>query len=488
MSSYVSNITEALKAEYATFQSIIGPIRLTKSQLLGLFIRKLAHDAKIEWEDASLTLRTAVAGMAVVVIMVLVDKSVAKLGLRRTKLGIPVLQRPKGVHLWDYENLLQEGHRQYPDTPYIITYSGYEYIVYPSSSFDEVKRLSMSHASLVDWATHVFFQGWRLLGKDNSILHKVIAADLFRALPSSVHARQRNAKDAVKTAIGDCEDWKSVRLYFTVQDMVARTNAASFMGRNLGTSRRWLWPVHLLPMVSMVAVFICHSTPKMLRPLVALFVFFPAWCIYWFLEFMARPMVRREMAEFEVAARSGEELSSTRGDGMGDTGKFPITAWLMARYPPEQRTARQIGRDFINIAFESTTATSATLYFVLAELAGQPDLVEEVRDELLSNMDEQGKLPQTNLIELQKLDSIMRESSRINTFSYCTSPLLCVIRLIDSKPCDTDAFPWHSGIEQKSLAARQALQGSRTATRLVDMRRCISSRHVCRALDRSDGV
>lgn len=45
---------------------------------------------------------------------------------------------------WDYKAMLEHGSRLYP---YIISYAGYEYAVYPSTCFDEVKRLSPAKAS-----------------------------------------------------------------------------------------------------------------------------------------------------------------------------------------------------------------------------------------------------------------------------------------------------------------------------------------------------
>lgn len=422
------NITTTLRAEYATLRDIIGPIRLTKSDIFFLFIRKIIHDVMLEWQanPRSIQSPTLVVTTAVILWLLAVFASALFTRSSDNELGIPVLQRQKGVSRSDYEAILKEGKRKYPDTPYIITYSGYQYIVYPSSSFDEVKRLPMAKASLIEWATHVFFQGWRFLGSDHSVLHKVIAADLWRAVPGTVWLRQSYAQRAVQTAIGNSErseEWRSLRLYSTVQNIIVRTNGVSFMGEDLGTNKLWLWAVQLLPMVCMVGVLACHGTPRWLRPIVASVVFLPAWCIYWLMEALVLGKTWREMWQRPQVklGKDGDVANARTSNG------FPITAWLLQRYPPEERSLRQIGRDYINISFESTTATSATLYFILAELAARPELVQQLRDELVLHTDVDGKLPQTSLEELQKLDSVMRESQRINTFSYCLLSLLLLL-------------------------------------------------------------
>lgn len=81
----------------------------------------------------------------------------------------------------------------------------------------------------------------------------------------------------------------------------------------------------------------------------------------------------------------------------------------------------QLTHDYIVTSFESTPSTAGTLYFILAELVTRPELMEELRRELVQITDKDGYLPQTHVSVLPKLDSVMSESSRINIFSYCMS-------------------------------------------------------------------
>ncbi|KAK3375572.1 cytochrome P450 [Lasiosphaeria ovina] len=408
--------------QYAAMQSAIGPLRLSKTDLLGLVLRKTWHDFTLLLSDLrdggwrSVPLITPLLGAVLVLVIITTRPKTAPPSPRQ--LGIPVLKVPKGLHRWDYQRLLQEGARQHPGAPYVITYSGYEYVVFPSSCFDEVKRLPVAAASMVEWYTHVFFQGWRFLGTDKSAVHKTIGLDLTRAVPSLAAARRAHAEAAFAAVLGSLgtgTDWHAFPLYSTAQEVVARTNAASLLGPELAADRRWLNASQRFPMAVMVAVFVCHAVPRLLRPVVSLLAFVPAWGLYWYMRMLLRPTVERDLR-----AQRGEVEGDTGPDQKPPASKFPVTSWLTARYQGESGGKEQgdgallmsqMLHDYVVIAFESTASTAATIYFILAELVSRPELVQELRDEITQAADLDG---------LRKLDSVMRESSRVNIFNYLT--------------------------------------------------------------------
>lgn len=64
--------------------------------------------------------------------------------------------------------------------------------------------------------------------------------ELTRAIPSLVRWRQQDCAVACDMAIGSCPDWKEVTVYATMQDLICCINASAFVGRDLGTSQRWI--------------------------------------------------------------------------------------------------------------------------------------------------------------------------------------------------------------------------------------------------------
>jgi gliotoxin biosynthesis cytochrome P450 monooxygenase len=285
--------------------------------------------------------------------------------------------------------------------------------VYPSSSFDEIKRVSVKKASMLEFFTHVFFNGWRFLGTDTGTLLKTIGVDLTRAVPVRIHARQEDARRAFERTIGKCEEWKSFPLYWTVQSIVAGTNASGLVGPEIGNDPRWIRMVQVFPMATALAVYISNAVPRLIRPLFALFVYMPAWYCYSYMKAFLKPMVQADLQEYEAAKSEQERREILRATS---DKKFPIAAWLTSRYTAEERGLDQVIHDIIVATFESTPSTAGTLYFILAELVSRPELVEELHEELSQVMSD-GKLPQTTLTELRKMDSVMRESSRVNPFS-----------------------------------------------------------------------
>lgn len=194
MFRWVSEQVDALKGEIS---AKLSDANAPEVDYFDLRPQKWIHDAHSLFLDVTNALqnRPMVIWLTLLTLAVstilLLDRLFAKFSSTKRKLGLPALSMQKG---WDYAKVLEEGSKKYPTSPYIITYSGYEYVVFPSSSFDEIKCLNSSRASMVAWFTTVFWQGWHFLGTDNSSRYHTVGIDLARALPSRVGMRQENAR------------------------------------------------------------------------------------------------------------------------------------------------------------------------------------------------------------------------------------------------------------------------------------------------------
>ncbi|KAI0975796.1 cytochrome P450 [Xylaria arbuscula] len=424
MWQYLEGFAATARDQYIAAKSGMGPLRLSKSEICILMLRKTWHDLVLLqsdfWEDLShqspIT-RSLIAGAVLFFVMLLLDHVRSKKSSLARRSGLPVLQPPAGIHRWDYGALLAEGVRQHPHEPYIIAYSGYEYIVYPAGSFDEVKRLPAATASMIEWFTSVYFQGWRFLGRDNSALHKMLAVDLTRAVPTHALERQQHTRHAFGKALPpvDSSKWTTVPLMSTLMEIVARTNALSLVGPEMGNDDRWLNAVQRFPIAVMLAVFACHSVPRLVRPVISLLAFLPAWFLYWYMKTLLGPLVQQDLQQDEAGQRQ-EKCNKPE-----DWARLPIAKWLAARYRSGEKVLSQVTHDLVVTAFESTPSTAGTLYFIVGELVTRPELMHELREEILQAMEKNdGNLPPTYATTLPKLDSVMRESSRVNMFSYLT--------------------------------------------------------------------
>ncbi|KAK4212046.1 cytochrome P450 [Rhypophila decipiens] len=424
--------------QYTAMQSAIGPLRLTKSDLLFLSMRKMCHDVGTLLSDLLDDARSATFGERVKMILIIITPLIILASYllqtpsSASQLGLPIYNFGRD---YNYPELLTRAAKEHPHTPYIIKFASYEYIVFPSSFFDEIKRIPASTGSMVEWFTHVFFQGWRFLGSDKSNLHKTIATDLTRAFSGPQNAvlsgseQERHVDMAFTSVLGMLtrEKWQRFPLYSLIQELVAIKNTACLLGEDMAHNRQWIRVSQAFPMAVMIAVFACHAVPRVLRPLVSLFVFIPAWALYWYMRILLRPMVKKEIADYM------EQRGKRKKDTPSDTGlhksrpKIPMTSWLLSRYLNDQTGTKagnakvpsavinEILHDYTVLSFEATASTSATLYFILAELVTRPELIQELREEMTAVM---GSNQKHSTDGLEKLDSVMRESSRVHNFNH----------------------------------------------------------------------
>jgi gliotoxin biosynthesis cytochrome P450 monooxygenase len=249
-------------------------------------------------------------------------------------------------------------------------------------------------------------------GAETPALMKTIAIDLTRGIPAKVHSRQEDCKQVIDDTIGYCVEWKEFEIFSVLLRIVAQMNACQLVGRELGTNPKWVKLAERYPMAVMVGAFSMSIFPLWLQPLLAPILFAPTLKLKWDMKRMLAPVIKADMEEYWNCNDKKELLRSKPG------GKVPFTAWLMSRYSQEQATVDQLMTDYVIATFESTPSTAGTTYNVLAELAAQPALMDDLRKELDEVMKD-GKLPETHLSELRKMDSVMREATRTNPFSLC---------------------------------------------------------------------
>lgn len=87
--------------------------------------------------------------------------------------------------------------------------------------------------------------------------------------------------------------------------------------------------------------------------------------------------------------------------------------WFIKRYK-KTPTVQEIGRDQLLATFASIYNLSNALAYIVFDLAGYPEFIDEMRQELKEVVGEGGIIDKHNLPKLRKLDSFARESQRLN--------------------------------------------------------------------------
>ncbi|KAI9708161.1 MAG: hypothetical protein M1820_004115 [Bogoriella megaspora] len=402
---------------YQIIRQSFAPLRLTRWQITKLFAAQVHRDFPVM---AKLVLVLAAVLLFWVASVVTRPKKLERL------LKLPVISGSRTVR-HDFVDIIEEGHQKYPDTPYVVNVAGLQYVVYPGSFFDEIKRLSEQEASAQEFFYQLIYGKWTHVGAETESLWKTIAVDLARSIPIKIPAKQKDARIAFDKFIGYCPQWKGITLFDAFMNIVAMTNACSFVGREVGTGE-WAKAVQRLPMATYVAVMSLSWLPRLLRPVFQPLLLLPALIVEWNMRRILKPVIQNDIDDYERALDKKEVLRPKA------EGKLPYTQWLISRYKTGEWSPYQLATDHILTSFESTASTSSTLYNIIMDLAVRPDLQDELRREVQEVLVD-GSLPSTHLKELRKMDSVMRETFRVNPFS-----LFSLVR-ITKKPIQLSSGP-----------------------------------------------
>ncbi|KAK5996286.1 Cytochrome P450 monooxygenase CYP1 [Cladobotryum mycophilum] len=405
-----SEIIETLQEEYIRLQesyqvvkySFAG-LRLTRWQLTKLLLAQI-------WRESP----NVAIGLGVVATLLFAWIISALFFRQRSlaSLGIPFVGKSKGRKM-DFQQMMEEAAKKHPNKPFGIRAFGTDYVVYPSAQFDEIKRLPESRASSLEYLREAFHATWSGIPRHSDEMMKAVSVDLARAIPSLVHQRQQDCATSCDAAIGPSADWKEVTLYSASQSIVVSTNSSAFVGRDLGTSKKWISQVDRLPMAVAIPSILISLLPAVARPLLKPLLFAPAIYTRSKLSSLLKPVLKEDINEYESSVKDRRAFVDPQ-----EKGKVALTSWLLRRYPSGlTNTIGRLLEDYINISFESTTSTAGTLFYIMTELAADPELSDTLRDEI-KQIAPDGRLPLTHLNELKKMDSVMRESSRVNPFSH----------------------------------------------------------------------
>ncbi|KAK4458578.1 cytochrome p450 oxidoreductase [Cladorrhinum samala] len=307
---------------------------------------------------------------------------------------------------------IRENAKKYLDVAYRFKAFGTEYVVLPSRFYNEVRRIPESRGSLMAFFREAFNAHWAGMPSHTQEMMRAVSVDLSRHIPSIINQRQRDCAKACEDNIGDCPEWKEITVYKALQSIAVTINASALVGSELGHDKRWIRHIQRLTPGVAFPTMILSYVPDFLKLLLKPLLFIPIRYTRFVLKRLLVPVLKQDLAEL-----SGLGKPTIVND------KLALSSFLLNRYSSSAGTLRdpisQIASDILDISLESTPSTSGTLYWILMELAADPALVKALRDEISAVTKSQGgKLPATHLNELRLMDSVMRESIRVNCFSH----------------------------------------------------------------------
>ena len=183
--------------------------------------------------------------------------------------------------------------------------------------------------------------------------------------------------------------------------MVARISSFIFMGDKICRDEGWINVSVNYVIDAFIAARDLRLWPSILQPIV-----------HWFLPRaqamrkhirMARQIINDEL---EIRAKLGEKDADRRRDTLD---------WM--RDINDNKQPLDIPRAQIGLSLAAIHTTSNLVTNVLYDLTAYPEYIQPLRDEIKGIMEEDGVLKKTSLTKMKLMDSVLKESQRMNPVS-----------------------------------------------------------------------
>jgi cytochrome P450 len=196
----------------------------------------------------------------------------------------------------------------------------------------------------------------------------------------------------------------------TVLKILTRSFTGTFLGEELASDPKWLQSFEDYSSSASLAAGDLRVWPKPLHSL-----------IHWFLPRFQK--LRADLAEscrlIAATLRDNKEAlqMGTRAD---EHSRFPMVEWLRELSGGKTHDPVIIHMSMFVVGLHTTTDMLTQLVY---DLSGREELVQQLRQEILSVIAEDGGLQKGSLDKLKLLDSVMKESQRLKPANIGTSDL-----------------------------------------------------------------
>ncbi|CAO1598740.1 hypothetical protein XANCAGTX0491_002500 [Xanthoria calcicola] len=305
-------------------------------------------------------------------------------------------------------DMIHKGYRKYTDTIFQIPTVNQNLLVLPTKYVNELKSLPETTLSSSHAVADYFLGSYTTLQIHlfGHIVWDVTRGQLTQNLGNHVEPLVDESIYGFAQEMPACEEWTPVTVHPTFLQIVGRTSARIFVGKELGRNALWLETSIDFARCIFLGSGILKVVPAVVRPVVALFSPY-MWRIRRHHRNARKLLIPEILRRREQAAATADWKAKKPND---------MIQWLQdlsegADATPERIVDRQLG-----MSFAAIHTTTNHLTNVIYDLAARWDeygleLRAEV-EEVLAETDGQWK--KTTLTKLSKMDSFMKESQRLN--------------------------------------------------------------------------
>jgi hypothetical protein len=312
---------------------------------------------------------------------------------------------------------LEKAHNLYPSSPFVLAVPGQQLVVLPVSEIDTVKALPEVKLSIKKHHYNQFLGEHSYMGTRADEFDNAMRNVLARNTPAALDAFTAEIEHAVSATIPgklQLQDWKGITPRSAMARMATILSGRVFVGLPLSRDEEWINATVSFTGAVSKAWMVLRFYPHFVRPIVAPFL----------------SQVRSlEAAKALIAHKLGHLLESRRQSGKDATGRSMTTPpnethsgelldWFQQQYS-HAPSAKELTRDQLLATFASIYNLSNALTYVVFDLAADATVVEELREELLRVVGQEGVagINKITIMQLRKLDSFVRESQRMSPTS-----------------------------------------------------------------------
>lgn len=270
------------------------------------------------------------------------------------------------------------------------------------------KDLSQTHAVLQD-----FFKEYKpfrtvALALRDDFVFDLVQKKLTQALPLAAEAVNDENKTAIPSNWPEEKEWTQHHFVRQVRNLVAQVSSRVFLGYPMCRDNKWIEIAQHYTMDLAVASISLQLIPRQLRPFV--WRFLPP------MYKLQRTCNRaKDLLNSELDRRQKVKAAAT-ARGENPPQYHDALEWMMEmpKSTPCDITAGQLF-----LTFAAVHTTTLTLTHLMYDIIDH-DLIEDLREEMIAVFRDVGTWNKTALHKLRLLDSVMKESQRLNPFGSGT--------------------------------------------------------------------
>ncbi|KAF6750322.1 cytochrome P450 [Ephemerocybe angulata] len=231
----------------------------------------------------------------------------------------------------------------------------------------------------------------------------VVRTPLTRGFSSQFGEVSDEIKASCNQWLDAGDDWKAFVLHKSLVHVVCRTSNRFFVGLPLCRNPEYLkiqenWTLHV-----MLSANLLNVTPNLLKPIISAMLL-PVHSAIKKVEKILAPVIQQRLDKLKL---HGQDWEGRPND---------MITWLINAAPPENRNIKDISMKVTLLNFAAIHTTSLTSTNILFDLAARQEYIAPLRAEIEEAIASHG-WSKDAMNRMRKLDSFMKESSRLSGFS-----------------------------------------------------------------------